>query len=191
MAAVFLTAGQTAFSQATCEKTTGYTNITELNFTHGFANQVKNNSVLLDPQISKTLYTYGIQTINGYKFNDHLAAGLGVGFDRTQHGVISIPVFADLRVSFGQKKVRPFFDQNAGYNFDRISAENKDFYTSPGSYFLGSSFGYAFPCSFAKSINLSLGYRGFYRKTDVHFFRDKGNVEIYSHYLTLKAGCTF
>ena len=52
---------------------------------------------------------------NGYMFNEHWAAGLGVGFEIFEWNLF--PVFADIRYTLRDGKVSPFFTVKAGYSF--------------------------------------------------------------------------
>jgi len=52
---------------------------------------------------------------NGYMFNEHLAAGVGIGFEIFERNFF--PVFADFRYTLWDSKVSPFFAVKAGYSF--------------------------------------------------------------------------
>ena len=52
---------------------------------------------------------------NGYMFNEHWAAGIGVGFEIFERNLF--PVFADIRYTLREGKVSPFFTVKAGYSF--------------------------------------------------------------------------
>ena len=52
---------------------------------------------------------------NGYMFNEHWAAGVGVGFEIFDRN--HFPVFADIRYTLWDSKVSPCFAFKAGYSF--------------------------------------------------------------------------
>lgn len=80
----------------------GFANFSTLNFMFG-----RNDySVLLSP---------GITTINGSYFLEKYYAGFGVGIENFDYG--SIPVFADFRYFFSNRKISYYLDAQAGYAF--------------------------------------------------------------------------
>ena len=67
----------------------------------------------------QTQSIFTIQSINGIKYKTWFA-GLGASMDR--YGYQSIPVFADIRKSFGNKAWHPFVYADAGINYPIYSA---------------------------------------------------------------------
>ena len=53
--------------------------------------------------------------INGYQFNPHFSLGIGTGL-MVYEGWVGIPLFADFRVNFIDKRVSPYFSAGIGYN---------------------------------------------------------------------------
>lgn len=91
--------------------------------------------------------------INGYQFNPHLSLGLGTGLNfYIEEERISMPLFADLRVSFLDKRVSPYIAMNLGYSFDLTN----DFEPS-GLLFLPMG-GVRFKFSEKMSMNIGLGF---------------------------------
>lgn len=78
--------------------------------------------------------TFGVSMINGYRFNDYVFAGVGVGFgysnalsgvnikdgSTTESRVDAylVPVFANIKVNLSTAKTSPFIQVNTGYTFD-------------------------------------------------------------------------
>jgi len=78
-----------------------------------------------------TNYSFNISMINGYRFNDNLFTGIGVGYRYTDalycesditgkdnDGKDLIPVFFRIKVNLTKGKVSPFFVGDAGYSID-------------------------------------------------------------------------
>lgn len=67
---------------------------------------------------------FSFQTVNGYKFNQWLYAGLGVGADLYATQSI-VPLFASLRGDFTrQGTILPFYFLDAGYGFNITGQDN-------------------------------------------------------------------
>lgn len=56
-----------------------------------------------------------LQTVNGIRFKNNLAIGLGTGFD--PYRMASIPAFIDVRKYFGKGTLQPFAYVDGGMNF--------------------------------------------------------------------------
>jgi hypothetical protein len=78
----------------------------------------------------------GIQTICGYKINNHLAIGGGAGverftsiltYDNFKTNLTLLSVFADIRYTFLDKKVSPVVAVDGGYKFllNKASTQNR------------------------------------------------------------------
>lgn len=55
-----------------------------------------------------------LTTVNGWQFNKHVSAGLGIGFEYYEWAVL--PIFADARYYLKQEKVSPFGAIKLGYS---------------------------------------------------------------------------
>lgn len=113
--------------------------------------------------------TFGISMINGYRFNNHLFAGVGVGFGYSnalngvdiKDGVTTeyrtdaylIPLYANFKANLITGKISPFFLVNIGYTFD-VNQYLKD---SPG-FMLEPAFGIDFNMDNKKTIYLLAGF---------------------------------
>ena len=61
---------------------------------------------------------------NGYMFNEHWAAGVGVGYEIFEWNFF--PVFADIRYTLRESKISPFFTVKAGYSFGDFKKKHYD-----------------------------------------------------------------
>jgi len=95
--------------------------------------------------------------IGGVQFNPYFSAGTGVGLyyytvNNSGHSTL-IPVFADFRANFSNKRISPFFSMDVGYLFDA----SNDF-TGVGL-FLSPTFGVHFKVEGKFSIYAGMSYR--------------------------------
>ena len=141
-----------------------------------------------------------IELINGYKFNEKIALGLGVGLNIhtflmqgagefayvfTDDQYSFVPFYLEARISPWQKKIAPYFTVNAGYGlgvdiFDYWSANGG---SMKGGISAGASFGLHVSTKKKMGFLFHLNYKmqeasgrrndlnGFYRITDVTFHR--------------------
>lgn len=72
--------------------------------------------------------------VNGYKFNQHISAGLGFGFEFFDFAIL--PVFAQGYYYFNERDMSPFISLKAGYSFP-LDRTNDDSYNSDGKNFGG------------------------------------------------------
>ena len=104
----------------------GNTQITERNYYYppwgGMPSY--NNDTRTEMQISPSL-----TMTNGYMFNEHWMAGVGVGFEIFDRNFF--PVFADIRYTLWDSKVSPFFAVKAGYSFGDFKKKHYDALSLP------------------------------------------------------------
>ena len=178
----------------------GYFNTTELSISKGF---LKEN----------TSFYAGLQTINGYRFTQHIAVGIGLGLDQYLYenyggkgyktGETYLPVFTDVRVYFGKGKTQPFFSQAVGYMICVRELEEfrgSNYYNNIGGILINPAFGVTTALSEKTALNVSLGYR-FQEVTikDIpynYYYYDYTPSSVRTltwpaHFLTFKAGITF
>ena len=75
---------------------------------------------------------------NGYMFNEHWAAGAGVGFEIFNHHLF--PLFAELRYTFWDNRISPFVTMKGGYAFGNFSArKHEDLYLDWSPYYLNDA----------------------------------------------------
>jgi len=113
------------FSQSNFEnrKKEGYYNITQISLLMGNrklsepSNYYYNtrNNMLVSPSVTMT---------NGYKFNEHWAAGIGVGFELFDHN--HFPVFAEIRYVLWDNAVSPFFAIKMGHAIGNLNKKHYD-----------------------------------------------------------------
>lgn len=105
---------------------------------------------------------FTLQTINGIKI-DKWQLGIGVGLDN--YGTKSIPVFVDVRRTFGNKKWQPLVYADAGVNYTlrwgnfAVKDFNNEYYFDVNNTFYGE-FGMGLSTKISKktSLNITAGF---------------------------------
>ena len=87
-------------------KRKGYVNITELAFAVGSSD-----------------VSYGISTVNGFLIKPHFSVGVGVALDNYVNAGMLLPVYADARLTFHDKRFTPFLYGDLGYSFGIFSRD--------------------------------------------------------------------
>lgn len=152
----------------------GYYNLTELTYAFGLEN--------ISTAFSHN--HFGITTVNGWRFENGLAIGGGVGYLKYNTGDENsgwmLPVYGDLRYFIGQQKNKFFVMADGGLlvNFDDFS-EN-------GRYFLNPGLGIIIPLS--KSTHLSFS-AGLYTQYDYNF--PKKDAGYRDSFINMKLGLLF
>jgi hypothetical protein len=128
--------------------------------------------------------TFGISMINGYRFNNYLFAGVGVGigYSNALNGVnikygtteyrtdaYLIPVFANIKANLTTGKVSPFFRLNIGYTFDA----NQYLKDAPG-FMIEPAFGIDFNLDSKKAIYVLAGFN--LQHSEYSFTRNVGTT---------------
>ena len=99
--------------------------------------------------------------VNGYRFNPYISTGLGIGLrayeffqlingNSNSSTATLLPVFADVRINFLDRKVSPYSATGLGYSYDL-----SDQLRGVGS-FISQSFGATFKVSTKSSFNVGL-----------------------------------
>lgn len=99
--------------------------------------------------------------VNGYRFNPYISTGLGIGLrayeffqlingNSNSSTTTLLPVFADVRINFLDRKVSPYSATGLGYSYDL-----SDQLRGVGS-FISQSFGATFKVSTKSSFNVGL-----------------------------------
>lgn len=119
----------------------GYYNLTELQYGFG----VK----LIDKPYSH--HYEGITTVNGWRFGNGLALGVGVGY-YGYNGGYGLPIYGDIRYFMGNQRVKFFIMGSGGFlmNFKDFQNESKLF-ANPGA-------GIIVPLSKNTSLSFSAGF---------------------------------
>ncbi len=101
----------------------------------------------------------GIQTINGYQFNQYLGTGIGVGVNKFGN-YISLPIYASIKGYIFDRKVSPFYFGDIGYGMAWVSDKEQDGYSvnnvKGGLYWqLGAGYQFNF---YNSALVIALGY---------------------------------
>lgn len=180
------------------KKVQGYTNITEMTFARSFTHLEEEYDALGFYRYSHFVDInngpcLGIQTINGYQFNRHFSAGVGIGM-KAYSDLFLVPLFLDLRATLLDAKVTPFVAGEIGGSFTRyqvwgISTGYDDEGGLMGTIAAGVKF---FPVP-NMGLNFSVGYN--YQKLRIQDDYEYNNNPTYSdkslNQFTVRAGFTF
>ena len=112
-----------------------------------------------------------ITMTNGYMFNEHWAAGIGVGFEIFNYN--TFPIFADIRYTLRDNKISPFLSFKAGYSFnfpgtkhyDELSLDYEPYYLynadfkKSGGLMLNPEIGVKVPLNEKYDILFTVAYR--------------------------------
>lgn len=93
-----------------------------------------------------------INFTNAYQINPYFSAGIGTGLRfYFENEAALIPVFADLRTNFINKKASPYLSAGIGYSFDATGGfENVGFFLNPTA-------GFSFKFSNKLAMNIAIG----------------------------------
>jgi hypothetical protein len=141
----------------------GFINITEFNGGLGLG--------LTDKTYSKNYF--GITTVNGYQFSRNIKAGIGIGLQFHNGGML-IPAYIDGRFNFSSQEIVPFFALAGGV---ALSPENINNQTRV---FINPSFGVRYIAMPKLSITLSIG-----------MMTQAGGLEARSSFICFKFGTEF
>ena len=132
-------------------------------------------------------YYFGIDMINGLRFNDIISCGIGVGYGRGDYlawktkgykdkeyklgneGSSFIPVYARFKVNLTKKRISPFLVGNLGYVFDIGDTS----LTNASGIYGEADFGVDVPISEGSKLYFMAGVCPRLSQT---FFRDYGNL---------------
>ena len=155
--------------------TGGYYNLTEL--TYGFGLKI------ITTPFSHN--HFGITTVNGWRFGNGLALGLGVGYLKynysDQNDGWMLPVYADARYFIGKQKNKFFVAADGGFLF------NTQNFKENARYFLNPQAGIVIPLT--RNTHLSFS-TGLYTQYDYDFFNRRGEG-IRDSFINLKLGLLF
>jgi len=155
--------------------TGGYYNVTEA--TYGFGLKV-----------ITTPYSHnhvGITTINGWRFGNGLAVGLGVGYlkynyDEADTGWM-LPVYGDVRYFIGNQKNKFFISADGGFLF------NFENFQENARYFINPAAGIVIPVSRNAHLSFSVGL---FTQYDYDFF-NRTDSGIRDSFINFKLGLLF
>ena len=157
-------------------KSSGYFNITQVNLLMGNRQIAERTGGW--PGVPHNYYTRSefqitpsITMTNGWMFNEHWAAGIGVGFEMFGH--THFPVFADIRYTLRSNTVSPFFAVKSGYSFGNFRKKHYDnlildflphtvsdaYLRNHGGFMLQPEIGVKIPLSVSADLLLTVAYR--------------------------------
>lgn len=126
---------------------------------------------------------FSFSTSHGYQFNPYFFLGAGIGVDYHFDYEVVVPVFANARVYFMDRKTSPFIDVKIGYS---PVGDIQGIYFSPS---IGVSIGVSKKCA----VSISVGYN--MQQGDIYFGYYYGSYDYYLdtliHGLSFKAGFEF
>lgn len=129
------------------QRTKGFSHYTEIGALAATRNRPDN--------VTTAAFTF--QTVNGYKFNRRLFAGLGVAADLYATQTI-IPIFASIRADFlNQGRFIPFYFADGGYGLDITSSTTNISYK--GGAMFATGIGFKVPLHNGAGFLVSFGYR--------------------------------
>lgn len=108
----------------------------------------------------ETVVGLGFHHVSGYQFNRWMGAGLGFGVDayslnRTE---MIIPLFAEARGYFNQKRFAPFYTMSLGYGF-ALKNEREGITEAKGGWMIHPAIGIRLGADKGLNTTLDLGYR--------------------------------
>ena len=165
----------------------GYYNTTQIALLMGFRNlseQYNNSRTEFQNSPSLTM-------TNGYIFNKHWAAGIGVGFEMFDRNLF--PVFIDIRRTMLDNKISLFFAFKMGYSisdvrkkhYDNLSLDhspyyaNNVYYKKSGGLMLHPEMGIKIPKSDKADLLFTVAYR--YQRTKSTVSQDFGQRYKWEH----------
>lgn len=157
-------------------KEKGFSSYTEMG-----ALAANNNS---DVNVNTSAFSF--QTVNGYKFNQWLFTGVGLGVDLYAAETF-IPVFGSLRGDlFKTGSVIPYYFIDAGYGIN-ITGNADPMVENAGGFLFASGIGIKVPFQNSTAFLLSAGFRVQNSSVKMGDARQNNNYER----LALRAGFTF
>ncbi len=88
--------------------------------------------------------SFRIQMINGYQFNPHFAAGIGLGYTSYNEPLDAVSLFLDMRAKFLKAKATPFVFMKAGYSFSVLHDEELPVEDHKGGFLFNPGIGLQF-----------------------------------------------
>jgi hypothetical protein len=100
---------------------------------------------------------FQLKAVNGFQKQSWFA-GIGVGLD--YYHIRSLPLFLDLRRSFGKGAKAPFVYANGGYHFPWLKTGEQEWndVDVKGGLYMDAGIGYAFPAFKNTALFFSAGY---------------------------------
>jgi hypothetical protein len=106
--------------------------------------------------IGKTDASIGVSTVNGFIIKPHISLGIGAAYDYYMTAGSMVPIFADLRIAFHDRRFTPFIYGDAGYSFG-VTSNNND--QLKGGLYLNPGIGLKSYISKKSALLISIGAR--------------------------------
>jgi len=167
-----------------------YFNTTQISILMG-TRPLQENNQYANCYDSRTEFFPSITMTNGKIYNEHWAAGFGVGYERFDRNLI--PLFVDVRYTLWGNKVSPFFAFKTGYSigdfkkkhydqltltYDPYSIDNA-YLRKDGGLMLHPEIGVRIPLSENAGLLLTVAYR--YQKMKSKVSQDIGPKNKWEH----------
>ena len=105
---------------------------------------------------SETQFSPSVTMTNGIKFNDHWAAGVGIGYEIWDRNLF--PLFVDVRYTVWGNRVSPFFALKSGYAFSSFK-KKKSGLDKHGGFLMQPEMGVCVPLSQSTGLLFTVAYR--------------------------------
>ena len=125
-----------------------------------------------DLLIGNSSSTARFYTINGYRFNHQVSAGLGIGYVPYNDPVGLIPIFADLNYIFSDGDASPFLFLRMGYGISTQADDVAHFEEYEGGIMINPGLGVQFSTSKSWKWYFNAGYN---RDRSAHSYETWGN----------------
>ncbi|KOY86688.1 hypothetical protein AD998_11520 [bacterium 336/3] len=164
----------------TSYKTKGFSHYTELG-----ALAARNTA---NPNVNTSAFSF--QTVNGYKFNQYLFLGGGIGIDLYATQTF-LPVFGSIRGDFVKNKlVIPFYFLDIGYGKNITTNENPNLTFSGGALW-GAGIGMKVIFNNSTGFLLSVGYRQQQGTENINMMNSTQEKSFNYQRIALRAGFSF
>jgi len=131
-------------------------------------------------------------TINGYRFNRHASAGLGIGYVPYNDPIGLIPIFADLSYHFTERDAAPFLYLRLGYGVSTNNDEDVHMEQHEGGVMANTGVGVQFSTSQSWGWYFNAGIN---RDRSAHSYETWGNRTVNNRYsyrrVNIGIGVTF
>jgi len=176
-------------------KKSGYYNTTQIGLLMGnrkLSEEINNyynnarNRMLVSPAVTMT---------HGGMFNEHWAAGVGIGFEIFEHNLC--PLFVDIRYTVRDHDVSPFFAFKIGYAIGNLEKKHYDdlyldyqpyhvnnaWFRNYGGFMLHPEMGVKFPLSEKSDLLVTIAYR--YQKLKTTVSQDFAQRQKWNHEVSM------
>ena len=130
----------------------GYYNLSQLSFLIGKINYIGRPEHEMHPSVTN---------INGYRFNEHISMGIGVGMTVLSYAIF--PVFADFRATLFKSNLSPVLAFKGGYSFVDKKKEMQGIFqesgaNNKGGLMINPEIGFKLPLMERADFMLTFGY---------------------------------